>query len=134
YYVFVLELFCFYVFLFYFLLIFLFFIFFFFFFFFKQKTAYEMPKRLEFRRVLFRSRVSRPRAGEQFALRLRHALDGPTALDMRRADVGDDAHVGGRDLLEERDLAAMIHPHLDDQHQIGRASCRESVYISEVAE
>src|SRR5262245_65721264 len=26
-----------------------------FFFFFKQKTAYEMPKRLEFRRVLFRS-------------------------------------------------------------------------------
>src|SRR5947199_1660237 len=26
------------------------------FFFFKQKTAYEMPKRLEFRRVLFRSR------------------------------------------------------------------------------
>src|SRR5205814_6427486 len=30
-------------------------VFFIFFFFFKQKTAYEMPKRLEFRRVLFRS-------------------------------------------------------------------------------
>src|ERR1039458_10222150 len=30
-------------------------------FFFKQKTAYEMPKGLEFRRVLFRSEVPRPR-------------------------------------------------------------------------
>src|SRR5262245_65024301 len=29
-----------------------------FFFFFKQKTAYEMPKRLEFRRVLFRSNAA----------------------------------------------------------------------------
>src|SRR5207248_8780474 len=36
----------------------LFFFFFFFFFFFKQKTAYEIVRRLEFRRVLFRSSPS----------------------------------------------------------------------------
>src|SRR5215203_5725322 len=67
-----------------------------FFFFFKQKTAYEILARLEFRRVLFRSRA---RAGRP---------DGILAAFDERLPF--ELTGGGR--------------------EIGRASCRERVYIS----
>src|SRR5215203_6920674 len=70
-----------------------------FFFFFKQKTAYEILARLEFRRVLFRSRA---RAGRPDGILA--AFDERLPFEL----------TGG-------------------QREIGRASCRERVYISVVA-
>src|SRR5438045_7896282 len=95
------------------------------FFFFKQKTAYEMPKWLEFRRVLFRS--------------------PPLPLHLLRAS-GELVELRARDLAMTTDeaqqlldgLGVELEPHvlslLIEQTegwaagiQIGRASCRERV-------
>src|SRR6267142_4776175 len=60
------------------------------FFFFKQKTAYEIDMRLEFRRVLFRSRL----AGEPPDVLLMPRLGHLGLLDYHRAEI---AIAEGRD-------------------------------------
>src|SRR5437899_4820272 len=85
-----------------------------FFFFFKQKTAYEMPKCLEFRRVLFRSGVAQHvaqdrcagiaivGAGEAGAAILRDMLGNPGAGLVPVAVLDDDPRAQGRKLMGDR--------------------------------
>src|SRR5438034_10754732 len=85
-------------------------------FFFKQKTAYEITVRLEFRRVLFRSRAVGRVRGEIIAavIALLHA--GPRGVEPTAH------HVPG----------GVVH-RIELQGEIGRASCRERVEMSVVA-
>src|SRR5579862_10000304 len=75
------------------------------FFFFKQKTAYEMELRLEFRRVLFRS-LGRERARDE--QRVDEALDGGARQDVEAAEIGRascrerSVDLGGRRIIKKK--------------------------------
>ena len=62
-------------------------------------------------------RVAR-HAGEELALRRRHAVDGSEAFEMGGSDVGDHADIRRRDLGETRDLAEGVHPHLEHRDRL----------------
>src|SRR5207253_5696615 len=90
-----------------------------FFFFFKQKTAYEMATRLEFRRVLFRSRRGH---------RDRRAARGEGAGREPRRKIprgrGRGVQTGGdRGRLRQGNVERVSGQ--AGRAQIGRASCRE---------
>src|SRR5690606_41165177 len=97
------------------------------FFFFKQKMAYEIFTRLEFRRVLFRSTLERlnrilKRAEKTRAVLLRKGW--PAALG--RACFPQIAHQFAHG---ERHADTVLR---EGPTKIGRASCRERVWISVV--
>src|SRR5690606_39943008 len=94
-----------------------------FFFFFKQKTAYEIFTRLEFRRVLFRS-VAAGAAGDADAGAVRDGRFG----DGRELQV---VVAGLRQRLRQRVRLQRLEQHAG-RREIGRASCRERVEISVV--
>src|SRR5437773_12511780 len=80
--------------------------------FFKQKTAYEIVMCLEFRRVLFRSKGSK----------------------MRAASSTDPACPPRRPRASSSPSAARTAPGPCAAWEIGRASCREGVWLAEAAE
>ena len=53
------------------------------------------------------------RALQNFGLGFGNGVDGPEELQMRRADVGPDAHLWLGDLHESADLAGMVHPQFE---------------------
>src|SRR5205814_4794784 len=98
------------------------------FFFFKQKTAYEMPKWLEFRRVLFRS-ISAEDTFEQDVL-----LPETEPMIRRLAEHAwaasrNESRIARTVVLKLKTSEFKI---LTRSHKIGRASCRERVQRSMV--
>src|SRR5258707_1934637 len=94
------------------------------FFFFKQKTAYEILARLEFRRVLFRSLGCQEKchASEDVARLLSAGSPAGRRLAVARCRNfrADRSGAGAWDRGERGDLHAV-------ESEIGRASCRERV-------
>src|SRR5207248_5254105 len=99
--------------------------------FYMQKTAYEIVRRLEFRRVRFRSRHPK----EQLTSRMLNAIESPHV-----AAIGHPTgrRLGRREpypLHVERVLerAAATGTFMEINGQIGRASCRERVQTTDRA-
>src|SRR2546430_5813902 len=91
-------------------------------FFFKQKTAYEITRSLEFRRVLFRSIRARVqlRVGQRFVRESDcDSIRRPRDLRLEQLMYGLVQRVLDRARVETLDRGAL--------GQIGRASCRERV-------
>src|SRR4051794_41553662 len=94
-------------------------------FFFKQKTAYEMDGRLEFRRVLFRSSASRRRPCRSCHLRRQPSRRRQLRQGRRRlADRRVQARPGHRPRERPDGAPAAVRGRGEE---IGRASCRERV-------
>src|SRR5207253_4684802 len=99
--------------------------------FFKQKTAYEMATRLEFRRVLFRS----SRFGDGYGAVTDGALEAIERVAGLEGVVLDPVYTG-------KAMAGLIGAAREGRfgagdtvvfwHKIGRASCRESAMITGV--
>jgi hypothetical protein len=60
----------------------------------------------------------RGQPGDQIAFLERDLVAAAQVLDVRRAHVGDDAHGGAGDFDQLGDLAAVVHPQLDDDAPI----------------